>query len=179
MKKTLSQTGFVWHERFMWHITPAAAGSIAAGGYVEADVHIENPASKRRLRNLLEVTGLMDKLVEIKPRPATDVEVLRVHTEAYIARLRSLSEVGWGEAGDFAPVGKDSFPIALLSAGGCIAAADAVIDGRVSNAYALVRPPGHHAERDRGRGFCIFGNTALAAMYAREARDVDRVAIVD
>ena len=87
MKKTLSQTGFVWHERFMWHITPAAAGSIAAGGYVEPDVHIENPASKRRLRNLLEVTGLMDQLVAIKPRPATDAEVLRVHTAAYIARL--------------------------------------------------------------------------------------------
>ena len=67
MKKVLSQTGFVWHERFMWHITPAAAGSIVAGGYVEADVHIENPASKRRFRNLLEVTGLMDVLDVLPP----------------------------------------------------------------------------------------------------------------
>jgi acetoin utilization deacetylase AcuC-like enzyme len=179
MKKTLSPTGFVWHERFMWHITPAAAGSIAAGGYVEADVHIESPASKRRMRNLLEVTGLMDQLVEIKPRPATDIEVLRVHTESYVARLRSLSEVGWGEAGDFAPVGKDSFPIALLSAGGCIAAADAIMDGRVSNAYALVRPPGHHAERDRGRGFCLLANAAITVEHLRHVRGLKRVAMVD
>ena len=179
MKETLSRTGFVWHERFMWHITPAAAGSIAAGGYVEADVHIENPASKRRLRNLLEVTGLMDQLVGIKPRPATDAEVLRVHTEAYIARLRSLSEVGWGEAGDFAPVGKDSFAIALLSAGGCIAAADAIMDGRVNNAYALVRPPGHHAERDRGRGFCLLGNAAITVEHLRHVRGLKRIAMVD
>lgn len=179
MRETPPQTGFVWHERFMWHITPAAAGSIAAGGYVEADVHVENPASRRRLRNLLEVTGLMDKLVEVKPRPATEAEVLRVHADEYITRLRNLSEVGWGDAGDFAPVGKDSFPIALLSAGGCIAAVDAVMDGPVSNAYALVRPPGHHAERDRGRGFCLLANAAIAVEHLRHERGLKRVAIVD
>jgi acetoin utilization deacetylase AcuC-like enzyme len=174
-----SRTRFVWHERFMWHITPAAAGSIAAGGYVEPDVHIENPASKRRLRNLIEVTGLMEQLVQIKARPATDVEILRVHTEAYVDRLRNLSEIGWGEAGEFAPVGKDSFPIALLSAGGCIAAADAVMDGLVANAYALVRPPGHHAERDRGRGFCLLANAAITVEHVRRVRGLKRIAMVD
>jgi acetoin utilization deacetylase AcuC-like enzyme len=163
----------------MWHITPPAAGSIAAGGYVEADVHIENPAGKRRLRNLLEVTGLMDQLIQIKPRLATDAEILRVHSEAYIDRLRTLSEAGWGEAGDFAPVGKDSFPIALLSAGGCIAAADAVMDGRVKNAYALVRPPGHHAERDRGRGFCLLANAAITVEHLRQVHGLKRIALVD
>ena len=58
-------------------------------------------------------------------------------------------------------------------------AVDAVLDGKVDNAYALVRPPGHHAERDLGRGFCIFANTALAAAHARQARGLERVAIVD
>jgi len=93
MKKTLPRTGFVWHERFMWHITPAAAGSIAAGGYVEADVHIESPASKRRMRNLLEVTGLMDHLVEIKPRPATNQPpcLASAPTQSSAARSRTTS----------------------------------------------------------------------------------------
>src|SRR5207302_9183240 len=84
-----------------------------------------------------------------------------------------------GEAGEETPFGRGSFEIALLAAGGCITAVDSVLDGKVDNAYALVRPPGHHAERDQGRGFCIFGNTALAAMHAREARGLSRVAIVD
>ena len=63
--------------------------------------------------------------------------------------------------------------------GGVIEAVDAVLGGKVDNAYALVRPPGHHAERDTGRGFCIFGNVALAAMHALEARDIPRIAVVD
>jgi len=63
--------------------------------------------------------------------------------------------------------------------GGVIEAVDAVLGGRVENAYALVRPPGHHAERDRGRGFCIFGNIALAAKHALAARAVPRIAVVD
>ncbi len=67
----------------------------------------------------------------------------------------------------------------MLAAGGCMSAVDAVMDGRVDNAYALVRPPGHHAEPDLGRGFCIFLNTGLAAMHAREVRGLERVAIVD
>jgi acetoin utilization deacetylase AcuC-like enzyme len=163
----------------MWHMTPAAAGSIVAGGYVEPDVHVENPASKRRFRNLLEVSGLMDHLVQIKPRPATHAEVVRVHTVDYIARLTQLSEVGYGEAGDFAPVGKDSFPIALLSAGGCIAAADAIMEGRVGSAYALVRPPGHHAERDRGRGFCLLANAAITVEHVRHVWGLKRIALVD
>ena len=75
--------------------------------------------------------------------------------------------------------GSRKHEIALLAAGGCMSAVDAVMDGRIDNAYALVRPPGHHAEPDLGRGFCIFLNTGLAAMHAREVRGLERVAIVD
>src|SRR5215467_14191294 len=84
-----------------------------------------------------------------------------------------------GDAGELTPFGSGSYEIALLAAGGCMTAVDAVLDGEVDNAYALVRPPGHHAERDLGRGFCIFGNTALAALHARRARGLARVAVVD
>jgi acetoin utilization deacetylase AcuC-like enzyme len=91
---------------------------------------------------------------------------------------RASSETG-GDAGELTPFGPGSYEIALLAAGGCITAVDAVLDGKVDNAYALVRPPGHHAERDQGRGFCIFANTALAAAHSRQQRGLSRVAIVD
>src|SRR5207245_6540932 len=112
-------------------------------------------------------------------RLATEDEGVRPHTKEDDERIRRLSAGAGGEAGEETPFGRGSFESALLAAGGCITAVDSVLDGKVDNAYALVRPPGHHAERDQGRGFCIFGNTALAAMHAREARGLSRVAIVD
>jgi len=163
----------------MWHDTGNAAAWIPAGGYVQPDKHVESPESKRRLRGLLEVTGLLDRLTVIKPRVATIEELLRFHTPEYVARVEALSQAGYGEAGQSAPVGPGSYEIALLAAGGCIEAMDAIIAGRVRNAYALVRPPGHHAERDRGRGFCLFGNAAIAIFHAIAVRGVGRVAVVD
>ena len=119
------------------------------------------------------------ELIPIAPRPATVEELERVHTPDYVERIRSASDAGGGDAGESAPFGRGTFEIASLAVGACLAAVDAVLDGTVDNAYALVRPPGHHAEPDRGRGSCIFGNVALAAMHARQARGLERVAIVD
>jgi acetoin utilization deacetylase AcuC-like enzyme len=172
-------TGFVWHELYVWHDTGTGAWVMPAGLTVEPLGHIESAASKRRFRNVLEVSGLLDQLVQLKPRSATEAEILRLHTPEYVSRIKALSSEMGGEAGEETPFGRGSYEIALLAAGGCLTAVDAVLDGKVDNAYALVRPPGHHAERDRGRGFCIFGNVALAAMHAREARGLSRVAIVD
>ena len=90
-----------------------------------------------------------------------------------------MSEERGGEAGEFTPFGPGSFDIALLAAGGVIRAVEVVVTGEVANAYALVRPPGHHAEPDRGRGYCIFGNIAVAIMFARAKLGVKRVAVVD
>ena len=77
------------------------------------------------------------------------------------------------------PWGRGSYDIALLSAGGVLAALEAVLEGRVSNAYALVRPPGHHALADEGMGFCIFGNAAIAGLHALEHYGLERIAFVD
>ena len=172
-------TGFVWHELYMWHDTGTSAWVTPPGLTVQPLGHIESADGKRRIRNLMEVSGLLDHLVQLQPRPATQEEILRLHTVEYVERIQKLSRELGGDAGELTPFGTGSYEIALLAAGGCLTAVDAVLDGTVDNAYALVRPPGHHAERDLGRGFCIFANTALAASHARQARGLARVAIVD
>ena len=172
-------TGWVCHERYFWHDTRSAAGFMPAGGPIEPETHAENPATKRRFRNLVEISGVLDQLVQITPREATRAEVLRCHTPEYVDRIQALSADNGGDAGELTPFGPGSYEIALLAAGGVITAIDAVLDGTVDNVHALTRPPGHHAEPDLGRGFCIFANAAIGAKHAREARGLERVAIVD
>ena len=172
-------TGLVWHERYMWHDTGHAGGPLPAGGWIEPHVHAENPDTKRRMRNLLDVSGLLSQLTHVEPRDATIDEVCRFHTREYVERIRALSAERGGDAGGLTPFGPGSFEIALRSAGGTIAAIDAVLDGTIANCYALVRPPGHHAIADSGMGFCIFGNAAIGAHHARQTRGLERVAIVD
>lgn len=176
---SVPRTGLVWHERMMWHDTGSGASELPSGGWLEPGEHSESPATKRRLKNLLDATGLTDELHLLAPRPATVDELQRVHTEAYVDRIRELSQGRGGDAGSEAPFGNGSFEIAQLAAGGTITAIDAVLDDAVANAYALVRPPGHHALPDLGMGFCIFANVAVAIRHAQTTRGVGRVAVVD
>ncbi len=179
-ERTAVPTGLVWHESFMWHMTGTGGGALPASGLIEPGLPlVENPASKRRLKNLLDITGLADALVPVRPRPATEPELLRVHTPEYIALLQTLSATGGGEAGEKAPVGPGSFAIAQLAAGGCLAAADAILSREIRNAYALLRPSGHHAEPDQGRGFCLLANSALTVRHLCQVHGLARIAIVD
>ena len=163
----------------MWHDTGSGASELPAGGWLEPGEHSESPATKRRLKNLLDVTGLTEQLVALTPRPATVEELCRVHTPEYLERIRELSAGRGGDAGSESPFGNGSFEIAQLAAGGTITAIDAVLDGSVTNAYALVRPPGHHALPHLGMGFCIFANVAVAVRHAQAACGLDRIAVVD
>ena len=172
-------TGFVCHERYFWHDTGHAGIFIPATGPVQPTEHAESPESKRRIRNLMEVSGLLDQVVPIAPRPASNEEMQRYHTPDYLARIRALSEDRGGDAGMTTPFGPGSYDIALLAAGGVIAAAEAVVDGKVDNAYALVRPPGHHAEAGIGKGFCLLANAVLGIKHVRATRGIGRVAVVD
>src|SRR5690242_11030133 len=164
----------------MWHDPGPGAAVERAGGWIEpGDLLAETPATKRRLRNLVEVAGLLGRLVPVAPRAATDAELLRFHTPGHLQRVAAQSAGVGGSVGFDAWVGPGSDEIARLAAGGTIAAVDAVLDGTVEACYALVRPPGHHAMADAGAGFCVYGNVAVAVLHARAVRGVGRVAIVD
>jgi acetoin utilization deacetylase AcuC-like enzyme len=173
-------TGWLWEERYAWHDagTWNDNGSMTPKAYAQPERAFENPETKRRFRNLLDVTGVLDELVQLRARPATDEEILRVHTPALLARVRALAATG-GDAGDGTAMGRFGDEIAVLAAGGSIVAADAVLDGTVDNAYALVRPPGHHAEPDKSMGFCVFSNIGIAIRHAQQVRGIGRVAVVD
>jgi acetoin utilization deacetylase AcuC-like enzyme len=172
------RTGLVTHERFYWHDNGPAAGTARPDGWaIEPGAHVESPESKRRLHGLLAASGYIERLVPIAPRPATREELLRFHTAGHVDTIAASPP--WTSVGRQAVVGPGSYEIARLAAGGVIAATDAVLTGHVANAYALVRPPGHHAEADRAMGFCLFANIAVAAMHATAVRGVARIAVVD
>ena len=159
-------TGFVWHERYMWHDTGSHAMFMPAGGMtpLQPHVHIESEDSKRRFKNLLDVLGVTEQLTNIKPRSASVEDLARVHTQAYIEKIQAMSAAEGGDAGGVTPFAPGGYEIACLAAGGVLALVDAVLNGDVDNGYALARPPGHHAEVDTGYGFCIFNNNAVADM---------------
>jgi acetoin utilization deacetylase AcuC-like enzyme len=172
-------TGFVFDERYMWHDTGNAAAFMPSGSFIQPEPHVESPESKRGFRNLLDVSGLSKKLISIEPRMATEEELLYIHTGGYIDRIKALSNGAGGDAGEITPFGPGSYEIALLALGGCLQVADAVLDGKIENAYALIRPIGHHAEADRGRGFCIFGNAAITVRHAQKVYGLERIATVN
>lgn len=173
------KTGFVYHELYTWHNTGNYAGIMPYGNPVQPDAHYEHPETKRRIRNLLEVSGLMDSLVNIKPVAVTEEQLLRFHTPRYIEHIKQLSDGHGGDAGGFTMVGRGSYEIAQLSTGGVITAMEAILNGDVNNAYALVRPPGHHGLADESCGFCIFANGVIAGMHALETHGLDRIAYID
>jgi acetoin utilization deacetylase AcuC-like enzyme len=177
----MMKTGFVHHEKYLWHDTRSAALYMPAVGYVEPEAHTEGPESKRRFRNLLEVSGLLDQLIRIPPRPATEEEILRFHTRDYLDSIIARSADNGGDASSTggAPFSPGAYEIAMLSAGGVIAAFDGVLKGDVDNAYALVRPPGHHAMAHEGCGFCIFGNAVIAIKHAMAVHKIERIVTID
>lgn len=177
MARNTTTTGYIFEEQYMWH----DAGSISYSKWVEPGETWENVQTKRRIHNLLNLTHMVDNLVSIRARPATKEEILRFHTEKYHDKIveSSRNSVG-GDGGEYARFAQGGYEIACLSAGGVLSAVEAVLDGKISNAYCLVRPPGHHAVSNMGMGFCIFNNVALAAMHAMTINsEIKKVAIID
>ncbi|KAA9010364.1 class II histone deacetylase [Histidinibacterium aquaticum] len=174
-------TGFYWSERCFWHSGGNYAGNAPVGGHVQplaAGGLPENPEGKRRLKNLMEVTGLVGDLAVAGAEPATEADLARVHAPAYLEEFCRQSDAGGGEIGLRAPFGPGSYEIAALSAGLAARAVEDVLAGRHRNAYSLCRPPGHHCTADWPNGFCLLNNIAVAVARAR-ASDPVRVAVLD
>ncbi len=175
-------TGFFWDERCFWHSGGNYAFLTPVGGLVQPQAAggiPENPETKRRLKNLAEVTGLFAELDTRHAAPASYEDLLRVHPAQYLETFRKTSEAGGGELGLRTPFGPDGYEIAALSAGLAKEAFLATLRGEVRNAYALSRPPGHHCLPDFPNGFCLLANIAIAIEAAMEARMIERVAVID
>jgi acetoin utilization deacetylase AcuC-like enzyme len=162
----MRRIGFVYDRLFLEHRTPAG--------------HPERPERLSAVIEHLQRTGFWDRLYHLAPRPGTVDDLARVHSREYIAFVRETCRAGGGvlDEGD-THVSSLSYDAALLAAGGIITAIDALLDGEVDGAFCAVRPPGHHAGRERAMGFCLFNTIAVGGAYARERRGVGRVAIVD
>jgi acetoin utilization deacetylase AcuC-like enzyme len=141
--------------------------------------HPENGARLEAIKLHLEQTGLLEGMVSVEPRPASVEELLLVHDRPHISLVADTAQRGGGWLDPDTYVSPGSYEAALYAAGGSIAAVEAVMTGELSGVFTLVRPPGHHATPHQAMGFCLFNNIAVAARYALEQYDLERVAIID
>jgi acetoin utilization deacetylase AcuC-like enzyme len=144
--------------------------------------HPEQPARVRVINEALKNEGLLENT--LVPRKAIKEEVILCHTSNYfdlvqreISALQQI-EIATLSTGDV-QICADSFDIALFAVGGVLNAVDAVCEGIARNAFCNIRPPGHHATADRGMGFCLFNNVAIAARYVQSKYGIKNVLIVD
>lgn len=176
------QTGFFTDEWCFWHSTGLHANVLAVGGWVQvpsSTAHAESPESKRRLKNLIEVSGLA-KSLDYFSAEALDSNTLKmIHSKEYLQRFQELSESSGGEISPSATLGPGSFEIAKLSAGLAADALDKVYTGELTNAYSLSRPPGHHCLPDQAMGFCFLANIPLAIERTKRRHALGKVAVID
>ena len=179
---TAAPTGFFFDERCLWHAGQMHAGIFPVGGWIQppnAAGLAESPDTKRRLRSLMEVSGLLGMLDQRSAPMADEAELLRVHPKSYLEKFKQLSDTGGGDMGTQASFSKDGYEIAKLSTGLAIAGIDAVIKGDLRNAYILSRPPGHHCLPDHGMGFCLLSNIGVALEAAISRHQLSRIAVLD
>lgn len=152
--------------------------------YREHDTGPDHPETPLRYEVIIDAIktdkALSDQLIEITPDPVTKGLIRAAHTPQHLKRIEQAFEEGWPQLDMDTVISVKSYDAALLAAGGAIAGVDAVMHGSAKNAFAAVRPPGHHATAERTMGFCIFNNVAIAAKYAQNKyKEIERVAIID
>jgi acetoin utilization deacetylase AcuC-like enzyme len=145
----------------------------------EEEGHPESPERLTQILRVLKETGVLPRLTALEPVAATDTQIGAVHTPQHIERVKQLVARGGGHFDADTYANPRSLDAANLAAGALVRAVDAVIAGEIDNAFALVRPPGHHATRARAMGFCLFNNVAIAAQHALDAHKLERVLIID
>lgn len=144
------------------------------------DFHPECPARIDAINDQLMSSGVLDFLMQESPEPATDNDILRVHTSEYLEYLKKNSPTTDNFNIDADTImNPKTLSAAMLAAGAGIKAVDLLMSGQSKTAFCAVRPPGHHATPSRSMGFCFFNNVAVAASYALQVYNLDRVAIID
>lgn len=176
------KTAFFNDEWCYWHSTGLYSGVLPVGDWVQVPSgasHAESPETKRRLRNLLDVSGLLKQMTSLSAEPATDEDLLRIHPQHYLDNFKKVSDAGGGAFGIEAPIGPGSYEIAKISAGLACAAVEKVYTGEFQNAYSLSRPPGHHCLPDQAMGFCFLANIPIAIERAKAKFGLGKVVVID
>jgi len=147
--------------------------------HLENVFHLENPKRYDAMRSVLADPSLSGKLQPVAPRPATPEELAWVHTPAYIERVARTAGLPLTSFDLDTQTTAKSYETACLAAGAVFNLVEEIWSGRIQRGFAAVRPPGHHAEPDRGMGFCLFNNTALGARYLQHRHGLRRILVVD
>jgi acetoin utilization deacetylase AcuC-like enzyme len=158
------RTGYVCDPRYQNHEVPPG--------------HPERPERIGALLSLMERYS-REGLVKIEPRAATIEEISANHDRRYVDQVRATAGKPYFAFDPDTHAYSETYETALLSAGGVLSLTEHIMAGKVDNGFAMVRPPGHHAEADRAMGFCFFNNVAIGARYLRSEHKLDRVLIVD
>ena len=161
----MNRTGIVKDERYMKHYM--------------GEHHPESPRRLEVIYEMLEAPDMKENFQEVPVRRAEKNELLLVHSSDYVERLAATEGVEYTYLDPDTQTSAGSYEAALLAAGGLCQAISMVNSGDLDNAFALVRPPGHHAEKARAMGFCLFNNIAVGARYAQEHLKLDRILVVD
>ncbi|OGP68035.1 MAG: histone deacetylase [Deltaproteobacteria bacterium RBG_16_44_11] len=141
--------------------------------------HPESPERLAAIYEMLDNPLMAWKFIEIEPREATHKEIETIHTPSYVEYIAGTAGQSSVYLDPDTATSPESYEIAKLAVGGVCNAIDSVMEKKVDNAFALVRPPGHHAEADSAAGFCIFNNIAIGAMHAILKHHLKKILIVD
>jgi acetoin utilization deacetylase AcuC-like enzyme len=156
-----------------------ATGLVIDQRYTRHKTGIGHPESPERIDVLSDLGQDRDDVRLVQPRLATVDELLLAHNGVHVDKVAQTRNL-YGYAFDAdTPVSPESYDTALLAVGGLLALLDEVAEGRLRSGFACVRPPGHHAERQRAMGFCLFNNVAVGAAYLRHKHGFERVLIMD
>jgi len=158
----------------------ASTGVVIDPRYLEHDTGAGHPERPERIAVLLSMLETAPAFHQVRARPATGDELAMVHDGTYVEAVAATErERPWFALDADTPTSPRSFATACLAVGGFLALLDAIMARQVANGFAFVRPPGHHAERHRAMGFCLFNNVAVGAAYLRRQFALQRILIVD